>query len=274
MLRHEQEEYTGYVSPLANLRVTPQELAEAVAAVESRREGEGGGRDTIAIGDAIEQLGLSVTPQEVYAEIRRKQAAQQQATIPAVMPVALPKKRLRFRAILWRTVITASLIGNAVWLAAPVPTRQVVFETGKSTPASMKPFVQGGSIRASEVTAERPGYAKLYQLHELATGSALPKNTMLRADYFSAGAGESQWKISKLDGKYVVQGYTYPEGQSSMHMNNGTVVSGDKANFFSHNMNDETMLPRTIPLDEFKSIIDPKWVFTDGAEGVQVPVQK
>ncbi|GDX40318.1 hypothetical protein LBMAG21_06100 [Armatimonadota bacterium] len=88
MLQHEQEEQRGYVSPISNLRVTPSELAQAVAAIESRREGIE--QDTIAIGDAIEQLGLRVSPQDVYSEIQRQQNVKRLLRLPLYL--LLPRK--------------------------------------------------------------------------------------------------------------------------------------------------------------------------------------
>jgi hypothetical protein len=62
-----------------SVRVTAEELAQALAAVETRRADEQQRTaDTIALGEAIRQLDLDVTPEELLAEvsIRRREVQQ------------------------------------------------------------------------------------------------------------------------------------------------------------------------------------------------------
>ena len=54
MLKHEDNSQTPFPSA-AQVRVTPEELAAAITALQIRKEGQPG---TIAIGDAVEELGL------------------------------------------------------------------------------------------------------------------------------------------------------------------------------------------------------------------------
>lgn len=71
MLKHEDTPQTQS-PPAAQVHVTPEELAAAITALQIRKEGQTG---TIAIGDAVEELGLDVTPEEVLAEVQAKQWA-------------------------------------------------------------------------------------------------------------------------------------------------------------------------------------------------------
>ncbi len=254
MLRHQEEEQTGYVSPIANLRVTPQELAEAVAAVESRREGEGGGRDTIAIGDAIEQLGLSVTPQEVYAEIQRKQNVKREAALPILTPVTSTKSRFKFRYFALALLISGSLMMNLFLFAVARSFYKI-----RRTPARFE------SLSLNGVTSTLPGYASLLQLHDLAKGAS-PATTMLNG----YATSEAKWEVRKLDGQYVVRGYTYPDG--NFNANDG-LIQKEETNFFS-SQGDDRMKRRTVRLDDFNSLIDPEWTAPNGAEGVRIPLQK
>ena len=69
MLKHEDTPQAPPQTPsrsAAEVRVTPEELAAAVTALQIRKEGQPG---TIAIGDAVEELGLDVSPEEVLAEV-------------------------------------------------------------------------------------------------------------------------------------------------------------------------------------------------------------
>ena len=71
MLKHEDNPQMPPQSA-AQVRVTPEELAAAVTALQIRKEGQPG---TIAIGDAVDELGLDVTPEEVLAEVQASRAA-------------------------------------------------------------------------------------------------------------------------------------------------------------------------------------------------------
>lgn len=75
MLKHEDNPQAQPQTPpssAAQVRVTPEELAAAVTALQIRKEGQPG---TIAIGDAVEELGLDVTPEEVLAEVQARRQA-------------------------------------------------------------------------------------------------------------------------------------------------------------------------------------------------------
>lgn len=62
-------------TPAAQVRVTPQELAAALARLEARQGGLDG---TIPLGDAVQELGLNATPEELLREIEAGRAQQQQ----------------------------------------------------------------------------------------------------------------------------------------------------------------------------------------------------
>lgn len=55
----------------AEYRVSAQELSHVVTIIQARKEAEARQRaNTVALGDAVEQLGLDMTPEELLAEIR------------------------------------------------------------------------------------------------------------------------------------------------------------------------------------------------------------
>jgi hypothetical protein len=59
------------------VHVTSQELARALSAIESRRQAQAERDiDTIALGEAIRQLGLDVTADELMAEVRAQREAE------------------------------------------------------------------------------------------------------------------------------------------------------------------------------------------------------
>lgn len=97
MLRHEPsiEESSAYSSSpprsalVENTRVTTDELIAAVAEIEARRDASQRWQaNTIALSDAVQQLGLNMTPEELLAEVeavrsRRYGEAQQNAMASA-----------------------------------------------------------------------------------------------------------------------------------------------------------------------------------------------
>ena len=61
----------------AQVRVTPEELTAAVAALEARKPGTSG---TLAIGDAVEELSLDNTPEDILREVKaRREHLQKQS---------------------------------------------------------------------------------------------------------------------------------------------------------------------------------------------------
>lgn len=57
-------------NPAAQARVTPEELAQAVARIEARQAAQARRLEaTIPIGQAVEELGLGLAPEEILAEI-------------------------------------------------------------------------------------------------------------------------------------------------------------------------------------------------------------
>ena len=59
----------------AHYRVSAQELSHIVSILQARKEAEARQRaNTVALGDAVEQLGLEMTPEELLAEIQADRA--------------------------------------------------------------------------------------------------------------------------------------------------------------------------------------------------------
>lgn len=112
MLQHEpQEQEQPAPPPAAQIRVTSEELAQAINALEaSKDEAARHLAGTVPIGEVVAELKLEATPEEVWAQVQRQraQAAQAQAAqeeARRVRPVAVPVPqdvRVRQRARGWR----------------------------------------------------------------------------------------------------------------------------------------------------------------------------
>ncbi len=87
----------------AQARVTPEELAQALARIEARQAEQAKQQQaTIPIGQAVEELGLGIAPEEILAEIQARRGqdkgrmtdqlpnAPSPAKAAAVDPVAVP----------------------------------------------------------------------------------------------------------------------------------------------------------------------------------------
>lgn len=251
MLKQQQEEEVeGYVSPIANLRVTPQELAQAVAAIEAKRD-IGVTGDTIAIGDAISQLGLSVTPQEVYSEIRSMQSRPVSSvdSVSAVSQQANVKneQRGRGRRSVWRFVFVVSILMNFAML------RKSEVMVTHSYEAPITASIAGGStISVSSITAEQSGYATLDQIYELANGKN-PEKVLVS----SMEGEENRFQLIRLNDQLFVRGYRILQ---ESFVTNGMMYTQN--HLFARSWGTD-MVPKSVALSAFKNHRDPDVMFNN-----------
>ena len=89
-------------------QVTVQQLVRALTAIEVRQEEKPAG-ETIAIGEAVRELGLSVTPEQILAEVRKQEA------VTAPKPVRPTRRRAGRLAL---AVTAFALLGFTFTLTA------------------------------------------------------------------------------------------------------------------------------------------------------------
>lgn len=78
-------------TPAARIRVPSDELAKAITAIEARRHAEAERlQGAIALGDAVQELQLDATPEELWAEIQKQRAA-------------APRRASAVRTVRWET---------------------------------------------------------------------------------------------------------------------------------------------------------------------------
>ena len=181
MLKHEDIPQPQTPSPsAAQVRVTPEELAAAVTALQIRKEGQPG---TIAIGDAVDELGLDVTPEEVLAEVQARRQ------------VRKPKRRRDYWAF-------ACAVVCAVPLAFGTFYRLPVHSNAPARPAL--PVAQAETL--SGVGDEQQVYVDVHGLQQLLSG-AEPSQIQVYSDYKTL-----RWGLIKHSGESYVQGYTAQTG--------------------------------------------------------------
>ncbi len=77
MLNHTEDEAEPV--PAAQARIKTEELARAVAAIEARRQRDAQALvGTLVIGEAVEELSLDMTPEEILAEVKAQQEEQRE----------------------------------------------------------------------------------------------------------------------------------------------------------------------------------------------------
>lgn len=109
---------------VAEARVTPDELASALAAIEARRQAEAAHlAETIPIEQAVSELHLDSTSDEIWAEVQKQRArasARQKPPAQMVQPQPATKPRTSSRHA-WMAMFTPLLIGWVLVQAGVVP---------------------------------------------------------------------------------------------------------------------------------------------------------
>jgi hypothetical protein len=106
MLQHERvQEQTA--APAAKVAVSAEELAEALSALESRRD-KSVPAGSITLGEAVSELSLSYTPEELLAEVQARRA---QTAVP---------RRKQWMATRWlmAAALTGSVFFNLIFFIA------------------------------------------------------------------------------------------------------------------------------------------------------------
>ena len=243
MLKHEQPEGRVEEQPAAQVRVTPEELATAIARLEARRAGADG---KIAIGDAVTELSLDATPEEVLAEVRAGQS----------QPQAGKPKRLSLRE---RAGLV--LAGGAVLLALTGWFQSSVRPA--SGPAAA-PFVGSSSAAEADrhisldpnlLVGDRTG--KLVLLSEVGDNQPVHSNYSGGGfQQYSPGHG-TKWTLIKHGGKVYVRGWIRKMSPAALAQDGADVSVTDSRNF---------AVPVTFAVKGITvSSWDPSYQFPDGA---------
>lgn len=182
MLKHTENETEA--SFAAKVRVTPEELAAAVAVLEARKQGASG---TIAIGDAVDELLLDSSPSDILREVetRREQQAGKRK-----------KKKLTVQYA-WSVAVIALTCGGL----ALSPTHH----TSPRRTAAVAPwFTLSGVPDEQQVYVDTPG------LEQIVGGQAPAQIPVYKS---SQGI---RWGVIKHSGKVYVQGYALQMSEKHM----------------------------------------------------------
>lgn len=234
MLKHEDSPEMP-LQPAAQVRVTPQELAEALARLEAR-QGEREG--TIPLGDAVQELGLSATPEELLREVEAGRARHQ---------ASRPRTRL---AKAGRTAAAALACGLLLLVGlfafrseAPAPSVAVAVSapvTPSAAPITTPPNLlvrqpDHKMVLLSEVADGQPVFCDLAATD---TGAKL-------ADF---APGDGHWTLIKHGGKVYVRGWIGDMSDAALR---STIVTFHPLAYYV--ASGLHPVPVTLPLDGFQS---------------------
>ena len=231
MLKHE-DNLQASSQPAAQVRVTPEELAAAVTALQIRKEGQPG---TIAIGDAIGELGLDVSPEEVLAEVQAGRARQ---TAKAKQPSL--KERL-----LATSAIGAVLVGLSIWGISQRPPSNPSYNV-HTVPNSYAPLNKPGRIYLASSLLVGDASGKILMLSEVGDNQPVRCTFDDQTSGFGQYAAENAqvlWTLVKHDGKVYVRGHIQKMSPKVFSDLGADVVSVDNDPQFS--------IPVTLPVDGF-----------------------
>lgn len=184
--------YTSPAPPASQTRVTPEELAQALAAVEARRERSSSeAADTISLGEAISQLGLNVDPEELRGEIEARRAS-------ATMAVRHKRRNyanwalIPLGAFLPLSLVLFLLRSSSVQTATPATVTQPAMEIAAASPYAP----------LSTIEDDHPVRCNFITLMDIATGGEWSN---VRVDTRSGAADSKLWTIVKHKGEIVVR---------------------------------------------------------------------
>lgn len=232
------------VESAAQYRVSAQELSHVVSTIQARKDAEAHQRaNTVALGEAVEQLGLDMTPDELLAEIRADRARRSGGARPkrpnnaqshtfatfavcaglaGMMACSIHAHRLNRAA--WESRRNPYYLPNAVVVESPAPASQDTTVDHRSynpmplvldapdaaptpTPGQFRPFAQFGENEDADCDFD--------SLRELANGKS-EAEVLVQPN----GTREDKlWTIEKRGGEVMV--YAFADADETAKAMNG-----------------------------------------------------
>ncbi len=194
MLKQEQVE-----EPAARVRVTPEELAAAIARIEARQDTDQRRADgTIPIGEAVQQLGLEATPEEVLAEVQagRRQAVPRKRRMPL-------GRRLALSLGLTGILLGAALGGNDLWQMR----RQAAAQA--SAGSYVLPVLLDPNLLVSTASGKLVNLSAVKDGQPVHCDMSGVDGRVVFTQWTPNSATQNPWTLIKHDGQVYVRGWTY-----------------------------------------------------------------
>lgn len=233
----------------AKVRVTPKELAAAITRLEARKDSDERQVDgTIPIGEAVEQLGLEATPEEVLAEV---QAGRQQA-VPRKSRMPLGK-RLVLSLSLPGIILGIALGGNSL----------LQMRHQQTIPANVSPRIWPVLLHPDLLVSTASG--KLVSLSKVKDNQPVHCNMsnvdgrVLFSQWTPNSATHNPWTLIKHNNQVYVRGWTYRIQPGAAQTTDMDVGARSQPNW---------VVPVTLPLQNLAAV--PKNGVWFHAGGVQL----
>lgn len=224
----------------------------AVVAVETRQETmEQQAKDTIPLGEAVHQLNLNTTSDELLAEIEAQRRK-------AVAPPEVKTRKRSWKRFLVSGALSLSLLTNIALLASNISLRHLL-----SLPTKINaPAIINGTVLLSSIPDNEIVYTDFSTLVDIANGKGkLDTLVHTSPDYSTTSA--PQWPVLRFKGRYFTHLWlTYADYSK---LNNAP----DNAAFYGATR--ETVKFNTssnVSLDRFKGMDTPPDTL-DGTENIQ-----
>ncbi len=240
MLRQETNETIPPTA--AQARVTPEELAAALSRIEARKDaGQRQVDGTIPIGEAVQQLGIDTTPEEVLAEV---QAIRQE-------PMRTKKRQ---PSIAQRLVLSLGLSGILLGIALDVNGLRQMRSHQSAKPVSLSSTPQPSN--APKSISLDPNLMVQDTSDKLVMLSEVGDNQPVRCNYSdgsfqSSYGGLSSWILIKHDGQVYVRAWI-PHISKQAIQNNGADVSTWESDLLASDPSHTSHVPITLPLNGFQ----------------------
>lgn len=187
-------------------RVTPDELTQALAAIEARRQAEAG---TIPIDQAVSELHLDSTPDEIWAEVQKQRT---KASLPKAAPVEQPQQAappvsvnrptVRVRPRGWRRLLAPVLVIGVLMSAGVIPHNFTSHGFSPSLLTSKhSPPAAPVLTPLSAVPDGKEVYADDAALIQISEGKPSAQITV------SKNATGNRWNLIKTGGHVYLRGY-------------------------------------------------------------------
>lgn len=197
MLKHQEETRSDAPVSAPQARVTPEELSAALAAIEARKQAEASRlAGTIPIEQAISELHLDSSPEELWTEVQasrakaeatRQKQAQQAAAAQWVIAPSRPKRRRRGLRIF------LPLLG--IWTVFHFGIVPQIF-------SHHRPAIRQGQMAPlSQISDGTEVYADSAALVQISEGKPLTQIVVDKAQ------GENTWTVFKRGGHVYLRGY-------------------------------------------------------------------
>lgn len=189
---------------VSQARVTPEELTQALAAIEARKQAEASRlAGTIAIDQAISDLHLDSTPDEIWAEV---QAQRVKASVPKIAPpqavqtagVSAPAMRRRG----WRRFLAPALVIGVLMSAGVIPHNFTPHGFSPSLLTEKHLPTAAPILRPlSAVPDGKEVYADDAALVQLSEGGAIAQITV------SMNPSGNRWTVFRRSGHVYLRGF-------------------------------------------------------------------